>query len=305
MKDKRFKQRKQIIQRQPSIFSNFKYLITLAIIAMFIGTAFIMLMPNQKNEIKSEDPPKIEHKNKQKYNGEHEVVQQVSRNVKHPIYTQGLVFKNETHMVESGGLYRKSSIQYIDINNPSEVINLQKLHNKYFGEGCDIIDGKLYQLTWKERDILQYDLETLEYQKTITLDSQVQEGWGLTHRYQNKKLEIIISDGTSNIYIADSEFNVKNIVQITYPSGDPTYNMNELEYVDGILYANIYVTNTIVAIDLSTGKVVREYDFTDLHNIAKPSNRADCLNGIAYNKETDTFWITGKLWPYFWEVKLK
>ena len=67
--------------------------------------------------------------------------------------------------------------------------------------------------------------------------------------------------------------------------------MNELEYVDGILYANIYVTNTIVAIDLSTGKVVREYDFTDLHNIAKPSNIADCLNGIAYNKETDTYII--------------
>ncbi|CAD8046106.1 unnamed protein product [Paramecium primaurelia] len=221
-------------------------------------------------------------------------------NKRNPQYTQGFTFLNEDTILESVGLYKKSGIHYIKLNDVNTFQHNQNLDDQFFGEGCDIINNKVYQLTWLERKIFVYEKEDLQYIGQINLHPSIKEGWGLTHRVFNGETQILISDGSGKIHILNEDFQLLKSIQIFYGSTPVNY-LNELEYANGILYANEYTKTYIFAIDLEKGKVLAKYDFPDL---VKEANRPDgCLNGIAFNQKTQTFWITGKNWPFIQQVQ--
>jgi glutamine cyclotransferase len=213
-------------------------------------------------------------------------------------YTQGLQWMNDT-LYEGTGLEGQSRIMKVDIKSGRSNKTLP-LDPSLFGEGITILKDKLYQLTWQNHKVLVYDATTLKKLKEFAWEH---EGWGIT----NNGTDLIISTGSSNLYFVDPEtFKVKNIVGITDNNG-PVGNLNELEYVDGILYANVYLTDYIIKIDPSNGHIIGKMDLSGLlQKSGKAYNpeTTDVLNGIAYNSEKKTFYITGKKWPVLFEVKL-
>ncbi|CAD8049964.1 unnamed protein product [Paramecium sonneborni] len=239
---------------------------------------------------------------KNKLSGKQQYLTRVLRdNINNPQYTQGFAFLNEDTILESTGLYKQSGIHYINLKNVNTLQNQYNLDGQFFGEGCDIINNKVYQLTWLEKKIFVYEKEDLQYIGQIDLPQKIKEGWGLTHRLFNEETQILISDGTGYIHILNENFQVLKSVLI-FQGLTPVNYLNELEYANGILYANEYLKSYILAIDLDEGKVLAKYDFSELVYEAK---RPDgCLNGIAFNQQTQTFWITGKNWPFIQEVKL-
>ena len=169
---------------------------------------------------------------------------------------------------------------------------------KIFGEGINIFRNKLYQLTWQSNIVYVYDINSID--QPITTFKWPYEGWGIT----NNGTDLIISDGTSNLYFVDPEnFKVKNTVAVVTNDG-PVKDLNELEYIDGFVYANVYQTNYIVKIEPESGHVVGKMTFANLlsANDMIPE-RTDVLNGIAYDSTTKTILITGKRWPKLFEVK--
>ena len=171
--------------------------------------------------------------------------------------------------------------------------------DKIFGEGITIFNNKIYQLTWESHKAYQYDINKIETPEK-TFDWPY-EGWGLTHDTSS----LIISDGTANIYFVDpTTFKVKSTVAIKDDQGPVNY-LNELEYVNGFIYANVYQTNIIVKINAESGHVVgRLYMNGLLQQNDIVANRTDVLNGIAYDSTTKNFLITGKRWPKMFEVRV-
>lgn len=171
---------------------------------------------------------------------------------------------------------------------------------KYFGEGISILDGKLYQLTYKSKTCFVYDATSFKLLESIKYPNA--EGWGLT----NDGTNLIMSDGTYKItfvspvdFIKVREINVKE-------NGYAIDKINELEYVDGFIYANVWMTNTILKIDAKNGRVMAKGDFESVYQNAK-NNYPDLLemNGIAYDQEQRQFLLTGKLWPKVYRVKFE
>lgn len=211
-------------------------------------------------------------------------------------YTEGLEFYNHT-LYESGGQYGSSKLVSVDLTTGKD---LQKtpLDKKYFGEGITILNNKIYQMTWKEKTCFVYDAKTFAKLKTFTYDG---EGWGMTH---NGK-QIIMSDGSNNLYFRDPEtFKVLSIVGVTDNNG-PVANINELEYINGYILANIWQTDVIIKIDPESGKVLGKADFAGTKEKYFPEllDKAEVLNGIAYDSTTKRLFITGKYWPKIFEVK--
>lgn len=212
-------------------------------------------------------------------------------------YTQGLEIY-DGKMYESTGDYEQSSVRITNHKTGS----IEKKHlmgsDKIFGEGITIFNKKIYQLTWQSNIVYVYDISNIE--KPLQTFNWPYEGWGITH--DNKQL--YVSDGTSNIYMVDPvSFKVKNSIAVKDNEG-PVMELNELEYVDGFIYANVYQTELIVKINPENGQVVgRAY----LHNLLQPTDviaeRTDVLNGIAYDSISKNFFITGKRWPKMFEVK--
>ena len=160
------------------------------------------------------------------------------------------------------------------------------------------MDDKLYQLTYRARVGFIYDKVTLELIRQF--DLQVNEGWGLTDDGKN----LIMSDGSSNLYLLDPEYltQLDEIEVFDYKGMVP--NLNELEYVDGRVFANIYGQTRIVDIDLQTGRVMGELDLKDLRPDGIEDDMDHVLNGIAYNPSTGHFYVTGKYWPVLYEIKI-
>lgn len=213
-------------------------------------------------------------------------------------FTEGLIWLRDT-IYESTGMEGESRLVKTDLatGKTLQKINLSPLD---FGEGIAILNNKIYQLTWKNHKVYVYDLVTLKKIQELTFPY---EGWGMTT--DGKKL--IISTGSSNLYYVNPEnFKIENTVGISNNYG-PVAMINELEYVDGIIYANVYETDNIIKIDPNTGKVVGIFDMQNLLlNAGKTvtdTNEA-VLNGIAYNPNTKSFYITGKRWPALFEIKL-
>ena len=213
-------------------------------------------------------------------------------------YTQGLEIFNGK-LYEGTGDYENSSLRITDKKSG----NVEKKHimgnADIFGEGITIFNNKIYQLTWESNVVYQYDLNNID--KPIKTFTWPYEGWGLTHDSTN----LIISDGSSNLYFVDPEtFKVRNTLSVKDNQG-PVLYLNELEYVNGYIYANVYQSNFIVKIEAESGHVVGKLTFNGLLQQSDITpNRTDVLNGIAYDSATGHFLITGKRWPKMFEVKI-
>lgn len=211
-------------------------------------------------------------------------------------YTQGFIYHNG-FLYESTGQYRKSSLRKINPNT-GEIIKNIKIPDKYFAEGLTIFNNKIYQLTWFENTGFIYDLETM---KQIGSFSYYGEGWGLT----NDDKHLILSDGSNVLrYIDPTNFEVVKTLTVLNENSYPMRNLNELEYVAGYIWANIYMENYIVQIDPKTGRVVSRIDLTPLRDKLTIGPETDVLNGIAYDKESDVFYFTGKNWNKIFIAKL-
>ncbi len=210
-------------------------------------------------------------------------------------FTQGLVY-DKGFLFEGTGIYGRSTLRKVNIEN-GEVLQFKWLPSKYFGEGITIFEDKILQLTWKSNTGFVYDKESFELIKEFNYTT---EGWGITH--DGKRL--IMSDGTSMLYFLDPKnFKVTFKVEVTDKDG-PVNGLNELEYVQGEIFANVWPTWRIVKIDINTGRVT---GWINLKGILNPEDYIypiDVLNGIAYDKDKDRLFITGKMWPMVFEIKL-
>ena len=209
-------------------------------------------------------------------------------------YTQGLYF-DEDKLYESTGLHGKSTFRKVDLES-GEVIKRLDFDKKYFVEGSVRFKDNIYILTWDSRIAFVYDAKTLEYKSSWKYP---REGWGLT----TDGRQLIASDGSANLYFLDENFAQKDKKLVTIENR-PVRWLNELEYIDGKVWANIYTTDEIVIINPKTGKVEGVVDCRGLlpKSLRKPST--DVLNGIAYNPDTRKIYLTGKNWPKLYEIKL-
>ncbi|MEA3497347.1 MAG: glutaminyl-peptide cyclotransferase [Bacteroidota bacterium] len=209
-------------------------------------------------------------------------------------YTQGFEVYNG-YLYESTGLDNKSSLKKINIKT-GEVEKSVELTN-FFAEGLTILNDKLTILSYKRGIAIEYDLETFE-EKDVEFTYKT-EGWGLT----NNGSHLIMSDGSNKLFFYNAKtFEKEKVLNVKY-EGEPLYFINELEYVDGKIYANIYGSDFIVAIDIESGKVIADIDASNL--ICSQLSKSDpeaVLNGIAYNKKTKTFYMTGKKCNTIYEV---
>jgi len=210
-------------------------------------------------------------------------------------FTQGLLF-NEGILYESTGLNGSSSIRRVDLES-GKVLALVPLPETFFGEGIAIVDQKLYQLTWQEQTGFIYDKETFDLQQQFSYPTQ---GWGIT--FDGKQL--IMSDGTPRLYFWDPA----TIAQIgaidVYDERGPVAALNELEYINGEIFANIWQTDQIARIDPTTGIVTGWIDLTGLLPPEDRTPTTDVLNGIAYLPEGNRLFVTGKRWPKLFEIRL-
>jgi glutamine cyclotransferase len=207
-------------------------------------------------------------------------------------FTQGLVW-HEGWLYESTGNYGSSTLRRIDLENGT-VEKRVELPENLFGEGLERVGERLIQLTWRERVARVYDLETLELEEEL---AYLGEGWGLCF----DSIELVRSDGTSTLTFHDpATFAQLRRLTVTV-GGQPLGFLNELECVDGWIYANVWQTDSIVRIDPASGKVVARVEASGLLPDRRASG-AGVLNGIAYRPDTATFLITGKNWPKIFEV---
>ena len=218
-------------------------------------------------------------------------------------FTEGLLV-HDGQIYESTGtepgmpITRRSLFGIVDPKTGKISPKAELDRNKYFGEGIAFLKDKVYQLTWTTKIGFIYDAKT--FKKTGEFNIPVKEGWGMTTDGSN----LIMSDGSSNIsYVDPTTFRLVKVVGVTDNNG-PVSNINELELINGFLYANQWQTNYILKIDPSSGKVMGRLDLTSLANEAKnKSGSSDTLNGIAYDSATGKIYVTGKLWPNIYEIK--
>ena len=210
-------------------------------------------------------------------------------------YTQGLLIYNGD-MYEGTGLEGKSKLLKVDLKTgkASQSINLEA---KYFGEGVTILNDTVYQLTWQNKIVFVYTVKDFKKVKEYKIDT---EGWGLTNDGKN----LIISTGGSDLfYYEPSTFKLLK-TQTVIESGTPTFNLNELEYIDGFVYANQYDFPYIFKIDPATSLIVAKADLTTMWDRIKAIDpHAEVPNGIAYDPATKKIYITGKKWPELYEVQ--
>lgn len=210
-------------------------------------------------------------------------------------YTQGFEIHNNI-LYESSGQYGASSIRKVNLKT-GQLITEKKLDPSFFAEGLTVLNGKVYQLTWKEGQCIIYD-ENLNELKKIGFRSTNGEGWGIC----NDGVSLIISDGSNKLsYLHPETFAVEKVMEI-YAGNTPVNYLNELEYVNGYIYANIYTTNQIAQIEVKTGKVLA---VIELSSLKSENPNGEVLNGIAYQKSSNTFFVTGKYWDKTYEISIK
>ena len=211
-------------------------------------------------------------------------------------YTQGLVFR-DGFLFESTGLNGRSSLRKVKLET-GEVLQQERIDPQYFAEGLTDWGGQLVQLTWQSNVGFVYDLATLGLQRTFRLTG---EGWGLTHDGSR----LIASDGTDILRFLDPDtFQARSQVSVR-DGGVPVKDLNELEYVRGEIYANVWHTNRIARISPESGRVVGWIDLTGILPGANQLDSEAVLNGIAFDSAQDRLFVTGKLWPKLFEIKLE
>lgn len=212
-------------------------------------------------------------------------------------YTQGLEFyKGELY--ESTGQYGESKLKKVDYKT-ADVLKNTNLQNQYFGEGLTILDDKIYQLTWREGIGFVYDVTTFEKTSSFKYGKS-KEGWGLC----NDGTYLYKTDGTDKIWTLNTtNLTEDNYIQI-YTNSGKIGSLNELEWVNGKIYANIYQRNGVAIINPNNGAVEGVVDFSPLKALVTQHQGLDVLNGIAYNPETKTLFVTGKHWDKLFEVEV-
>lgn len=212
-------------------------------------------------------------------------------------FTQGLLFHNN-HLYESTGLYGESTLRQVELET-GKIPRGIKLPARVFAEGLTLWDGQLIQLTWRAGVAFIFDLETLALKKQFHYTT---EGWGLTHNATH----LIMSDGSAKLYFRDPEtFAVSHTLTVT-DQGKHIEKLNELEFIEGYIYANVWMSNRIAKISPVSGKVLAWIDLTGLQ--PRASHTADAqghvLNGIAYDAESQRLFVTGKKWPALYEINI-
>jgi glutaminyl-peptide cyclotransferase len=212
-------------------------------------------------------------------------------------FTQGLQYIGDGQLLEGTGLPGRSSLRRVELET-GNVLKRVNLPAPYFGEGITVLGDRIYQLTWQHQKGFVYDLATLSPLREFTYSG---EGWGLTTDGQ----ALILSDGTPRLRFLDPEtFAVIRTLDATL-NGRPLPKLNELEFIDGEIYANIWQTHSIVRIDPTTGRVTGVIDLTGILPAAERRPDTDVLNGIAYDPSSRHLFVTGKNWPKLFEVKLQ
>ena len=209
-------------------------------------------------------------------------------------YTQGLFF-HDGKMYESTGQYGTSSIRIVNYET-GESEKRVNIGDQYFIEGSAVFDDQLYVLTWTNHVMFLYDKDSLTYNLTKGYGRQ---GWGLT----TDGTQLIASDGTSTLFFMDKNLHVERRIKVTMDKR-PVYYLNELEWIDGKIWANVYTKDYIVIVNPETGIVEGRVDCTGLLPRTEYTNTTDVLNGIAADDHGRIF-LTGKNWPHLYEVKLK
>ena len=211
-------------------------------------------------------------------------------------YTQGLVF-HEGKLLESTGREGKSSLRSVELET-GKVLKKIDVPVPFFAEGITLLQGKIYQLTWRQGRGFIYDSGTFE---KLGEFSYLGEGWGLT----NDGSSLILSDGSNRLRFVDpNNFQVKKTIAVS-DRRIPINNLNELEYIQGEIYANIWHEERIVRIDPQTGEIRGWINLTGLKARSEVNGTEAVLNGIAYDEKSDRLFVTGKLWPKLYEVRLK
>jgi glutamine cyclotransferase len=209
-------------------------------------------------------------------------------------FTQGLAYLDGV-FYEGTGLNGRSSIRRVRIEN-GEVLQIQKLDSQYFGEGIAVLGDTLFELTWQSGIGFLYDRATFQRKGTF---NYLGEGWGLTH--DGKRL--IMSDGSAVLRFLDPSTR-KVLSRLEIRDGrNPVLHLNELEYVKGEIFANVWQTNRIARISPKTGRVTGWIDLTGLLT-AREQQDVDVLNGIAYDARGDRLFVTGKLWPKVFQIRI-
>lgn len=210
-------------------------------------------------------------------------------------FTQGLVYDDGV-FYEGTGRWGESTLREVMVETGA-VIRSHALAPQYFGEGITLLNDRIYQLTWQEETGFIYDRKTFAEQQTFTYPG---EGWGITHDGQR----LIVSDGTSTIYFRDPD-TLEETGRITVRDDQgPLNRLNELEYVNGEIWANIWMTDRIARISPETGAVLGYVNLDGLLDTSSLTRPVDVLNGIAYDAQTGRLFVTGKLWPSVFEIEL-
>lgn len=211
-------------------------------------------------------------------------------------FTQGLVFR-DGHFLESTGLNGRSSLRAVEPAT-GRVVRQIAVPAQYFAEGLAVVGDQAFQLTWTSRKGFVYDADTFRLQKEFAYEG---EGWGLATDGRS----LLLSDGTSRIRFLDpTTFAVTRTIEVN-ADGKPVSHLNELELVNGEIFANVWQTDEVVRIDPATGRVRGVIDFSGLLPPQERGRETDVLNGIAYDAAGDRLFVTGKCWPKIFQVRLK
>ena len=208
-------------------------------------------------------------------------------------FTQGLVME-EGVLYESTGLYGGSTLRRVDLET-GNVLQSYALSNEFFGEGITVFGDRIIQLTWQNQKGFVYDKNSFDLLQEFSYNT---EGWGIT----TDGNQLIMSDGTANLYFLDPVTFEKTGQVEVHDNGTVT-NLNELEYINGEVYANVWQTDKIAIIDPHTGQVTGWIDLIGIYT-QENNDPNSVLNGIAYDAEGDRLFVTGKLWSQFFEIKL-
>ncbi len=210
-------------------------------------------------------------------------------------FTQGLDFQGD-RLFEGTGLNGESTLRRVDLES-GDVLRTVTLPDRFFGEGITVFKRRIFQLTWQSERAFVYRVRSFKRIGKFNYDG---EGWGLTHN----GTRLIMSDGTATIrFRKPSTFEVVREIQVT-DEGDPVTNLNELEWVNGEIFANVWQSDDVVRIDPQTGDVVSRFNLASLRAAEEAEGDPDVTNGIAYMPGPDRLFVTGKWWRNIYEIEL-